>query len=957
MVEDGLNKINSSSVWGMSKNDSKHTSFPYHIFTPILIGLFLLYYFFPSIFKQFISPLFLLVIGQITFGQYLLSLVSLVQIVVVNAVVLSFIVITLLGWVGVHYYYYYRAKKEMRVIRVIPNENIESTTKKVDDFVRDIHKRNRVRFQRFLRGREWFGYLLYVNEEHEIEIYFTFPQDKYKGITRTFLDHFPGSEWFEVDPKEIPIMKSTENLYGGFFRLNQRGRRAGLPLQPYEKSELGSILTHMSPNTWLFIRLSPNVTSKNLEKRSNRGLKNLGMTREELADMINIDLELPNRSMSTLSPQEKARYQALYKMNTGREKEFIVSIDLWGDHRHASGTVQDTKSSIERIMEFDNYIRMHIVYLFKRWRNPFRSIRPIPSFWKRMYWSHMELANLLHLPDKEDKIYEIPSKKGSRPYLPAFQKGQAPIPKREFNQGILIGTHDHPIVKDRAVRIPDHIWTYMSFGVGETGYGKTSFLLNLLYDHLHERWYHDADAPGFTFVESKGEDGCLKLLAKIRADLKRLEADGVNTDQLKQRIHYFDLSSNQHILGLNLLHKTYGIKNEEIVNYTLDLLKGTYQSDSQILLDKYGQIALHTLLLDDRDHTILGVEQILRDETFRNRILPIVKGNPLLEGYWKEFRKQSNEKDVLPIINRMQKIRLNSRMRRLFGQKNMNLRPLEWMDNGHIVIINTSGLSEEERRIAMGFIITQYHYQARRRKRKSKIHLHILDEFHLVQLPVVKRILAMDRYTGHCLVPFTQDTEQIQSDILNTFDGNASTLFCFNQGSKSAQRIQQMSRGHIDADDVQNLAKLQAIVSTIDQDGNRITFRIKTNPPYLFGEDGKPTYYGRDINRRDREEKKAYELARQFGESLMSRDCDPVEEVDQWIEDYLRQKTIQQIDQEQSFNESMGRREDKGGVVDQQSSLNELQQEKLGSETTKDTEEAEQLNSDEGEDEYFTPEY
>jgi hypothetical protein len=227
------------------------------------------------------------------------------------------------------------------------------------------------------------------------------------------------------------------------------------------------------------------------------------------------------------------------------------------------------------------------------------------------------------------------------------------------------------------------------------------------------------------------------------------------------------------------------------------------------------------------------MEQMLRkDPTFRNRILPKIKGT-IFETDWKEHKEDLKKGQVTqPVLNRMQKIRLNTRMRRIFGQAKMGLHPAKWMDEGHIVIISCAGLSEAERKLVMGFIITQYHQQAQKRKRKSKIHLHICDEFHLIQIPIVKKIYAIDRYTGHCFVPMTQYADQIDDEILEAFDGNVSTYIACNQGSKSAKAFYEMSRKAIDADEIQRLEKLTAVISTKNRSGERVTFKVKTRPTF-----------------------------------------------------------------------------------------------------------------------------
>jgi hypothetical protein len=103
-----------------------------------------------------------------------------------------------------------------------------------------------------------------------------------------------------------------------------------------------------------------------------------------------------------------------------------------------------------------------------------------------------------------------------------------------------------------------------------------------------------------------------------------------------------------------------------------------------------------------------------------------------------------------------------------------------------------------------------------------------------------------------------------------------------------------MSRKAIDADEIQRLEKLTAVISTKNKNGERITLKVKTPPPYFFKEDGQPAFYGpeTDKERHEREYGQAMAAARRFAEELMERDCDLAEEVDQWIARYLSPKTV-----------------------------------------------------------------
>jgi heme exporter protein D len=924
---------------GANTKQSKSLPINYMVLTPLILAIFF--------FWNDVKLLYQWSQGEIT-GTELMQLLTIKVAWDSYAIyvwwALGVTLLYVIGRITVHYLHHRLAIKQLQIRQVKLPNTVTANSKQVNEFVKDLHKRNRVWYQRLIRGREWFGMLTYVNDESKIEFFMLFPEDKRSGVEGVIQDHFPGCELVKVAMEDLPLPAGNQHLYGGSFRMNKRGQQAGLPLYQYDESQLGSILTHMRPRTWIYLRFSPE-NSRALEKRAQLGLKNLGMSKQELETIFKMEIDQPHKTTSELTPTERARYTSLYKMYTGREKAFQTSLSIWSEHQFADSVVQDTKASIERAMEFDNYVYMKKTYLLKRWHCPLIPLNPIPWPWQKMHWSHAELANVLHFPDGEDKIYQVPET-GARPWIVSIEDEKDEITEGDFGEGMYVGN----LVDERGnvgpeFRIPYETWTYMSFGAGETGSGKTSLILNLIYKHLDDTWYNDLDAPGITFIDPKGVDS-LKLAAKINADLKRMEAEGKDISDLKRRVHFFNLSSDQYVLGLNLLHKNEGQSNDDVVDKALDVLKNAYKRES-MQLDKFGQLALHALLLDGGQHSILGMEQMLRkDGTFRNRILPKVKGT-IYEQDWKEYKKDIEKgQDTKPVLNRMQKIRLNTRMRRLFGQSKMGLHPAKWMDDGHIVIFSCDGLTPTERQMVMGFIITQYHIQARLRKRMGKIHLNICDEFHAVQIPVVKAINSLDRARGHCFVPMTQYAQQVDEEIQDAFDGNVGTYFACAQGAKSAKAFHEMSRSAIDADEIKQLKKLYAVISTKNKDGERVTAKVKIPPPLLFFENGKPTYFGPDKGRQDKEEAIAFAAALRFAEELMARDCDKAEDVDQWINQYLNAKTVLQEVREKESEQKQNE------VTD------DIHQEELTpSEEASSSEREDSSTSDEHEDDFDLPLY
>lgn len=70
-------------------------------------------------------------------------------------------------------------------------------------------------------------------------------------------------------------------------------------------------------------------------------------------------------------------------------------------------------------------------------------------------------------------------------------------------------------------------------------------------------------------------------------------------------------------------------------------------------------------------------------------------------------KTSKNPLESVSIFNKTQKILYNQLLKRLFGQAHMDLDIKRWMADGHLVFFNLAVLTDEERKMIMGFIVKQ----------------------------------------------------------------------------------------------------------------------------------------------------------------------------------------------------------------------------------------------------------
>jgi hypothetical protein len=769
---------------------------------------------------------------------------------------------------GMQMYYRRKALKDVRFIEIIPATSTTVDVAKVMNMIRTFGYMQREWKDKWKKGNPWYRLRVHYDEKDNlIKFYFGYPQDKESNVKDIWQSTYPESEIFDIKHSEIPVPQ--KGGAGGHFFL-MRGKRKGLPLSSLPEkrhSNLGDILASLRPGTMIDLQFSA-AKWKELEERT-----------EDAMD------ELKGKKVSEMSPAEKTRRQSLSKNLTGRESTFHLVLSIWSNDRTAKSTVRTVANRIITTMNKDGQIRF---YRHRFW-NHLKTLHPIPILIPtlQMTWTDEELANLMHLPPGTHFIYEEPSdpqkKHGMVQHL---KKGQKLLPDHVLRKGFELGKLYHPKVVDRAVSIVDDVFKSHMAIFGKNGSGKSAFVLHILKQIIY-LWLEENNlASGFTLFDPK-EDTVLTIktfLLKCDRELKERGLPGVDWS----KVHYFDLASQTHPIGLDLLHRYPGETNNQVTQRALGILKNAYpDNESVMLLEKYADPAIKALLNDSKKHSILELEVVIdSDPRLRRRLLkkikdPIVKWN--LEKYEEDFR---NGTKVSSLVNRLQKFRNDEVLRRVFGQTNMSLDFKKCMDEGHILLFNAKGLNEEQLRLIGGFIVTQLYEVSKNRNNDTVLHPIVCEEVQMYEIPVMENILALARSAGIPLIAMTQYPDRLAKWLFDALNDNINTVIACKQGAKSAERMQKLTAKNFSATDLQRLDRLIGATYTLDETGKEVAVFLKADPPYIYGEDGQPTYWGSNRERRQKEKNRAFQLAKDKGAELQKRDCLSAETIDKIINEY-----------------------------------------------------------------------
>lgn len=769
-------------------------------------------------------------------------------------------------------YRYYRQKAlaDVRYLQILPSDQTRLEVDKVMNLTRSFGGMIRLWQNRIKWGTPWFRLRFALpKRSKEISIYLSYPQDKRNSVIDTIRSVYPNAELHDLKAEQFP--EPTTGGSGGHFRF-ARGKRKGLPLASLEQkkeSQLGNILNCLRPGTVLDLQFAP-VSWKQLEDRSDKALD-----------------ELKDKKMTDLDPEEKARKISLIKRITGRELTFQVRLSLWSNHEESLSIVRSTANAIETTMNYDGAI-----YFWKHdWWNPLVDRNPIPYPYPftLMIWTGEEIANLFHLPPADHWIYNEPSddSKDPRGHIVHLKEHQRSLDELEWSDGVMIGKMRHPL-DDREVRVTyEHLSKHFLL-TGANGMGKSSCAVEIIQSMVDE-WVNDPEnAPGFTILDPARE-----IVAIIENRLRTLIEKGM--DLPVEKIHHYNLSDDTtHMIGLNLIAQTEGYNKNQVAEQAAEvILYKSGQTESVVRSKRLLTMIIHSLLEDSQKHTILGIEDMVTNPTFRKQVLENVL-DPYVKRFWSTVSsKEIKEMELL--LNRIDPLLQDPMMRRMFLQIEMALEIRKYMDEGHLVFIDLYGKNEHELKVTVGHLINQYHQIAKKRSYGSKFHLLMVEEAHLVQVPILRQIFLEDKQYDLGIGLVTRDMDQFEDrELLQSMKANIGMVLSCAQ-TEGSDEVEDLSRNYLKADFLEQLPERTVAVylrSKRNQRSDATTFVVSNHPPYVC------TPEGEIADHRTAEVEQAQLWGLEWGQEIMRSDPKAKEIIalDQEIAEYMN-KTTEMIEQ------------------------------------------------------------
>ncbi|PWI54890.1 hypothetical protein BM613_13520 [Sulfoacidibacillus thermotolerans] len=480
-------------------------------------------------------------------------------------------------------------------------------------------------------------------------------------------------------------------------------------------------------------------------------------------------------------------------------------------------------------------------------------------------WSEEELSRLIRLPNmKKEKMQKL---------IVGMKPGEQTLDDDQLTKGIAVGRLIHPVKPPRLVKIPKQQFLRHFFMGGKNGSGKSSTAIQMIQSMLDD-WVESPDqAPGFTYVDPAGS-----TLTIVLNRLLHMEQQGNHIPW--EKVHYIDLTPESEFpVGLNLLYHTPGEDYAAVAGGVLDVIKSAYGGDA-VFTERLIENGVMTLLYDRRvEHTILGLTSVLQYPAMRENIDIL---DPLVQEFWDMTGEDLKPKSLDPLLNRLRPLLQKPAMRRIFGQTRWMLNIREWMDEGHIILINTLNLEPKNVGLVGGQVLMRYHITAKSRPADiSKPHILMIDEAHLVQIPILEKVIAEDRKFGLSLGLITQFPEQFNGILLKSITENMGTFLTCTLGPSSANAMVEMMNYSFEPTTLQGLPTGRVAAYT-SINGEPFSLMVKSDPPVIYLRNGEVAVY-EDVAQMTEAQNWALAKAKE----LSARDGAHRGKVDQEIDEYF----------------------------------------------------------------------
>ncbi|HEY0979950.1 MAG TPA: type IV secretion system DNA-binding domain-containing protein [Candidatus Paceibacterota bacterium] len=357
--------------------------------------------------------------------------------------------------------------------------------------------------------------------------------------------------------------------------------------------------------------------------------------------------------------------------------------------------------------------------------------------------------------------------------------------------------------------------------IGKSGVGKSTLLENMaIQDIAHGEGVAVLDPHG-SFAE--------KML------------DYIPAERIKDVIYFAPFDTNYPV-SFNVLEDVGADKRHFVASGLMSTFKKIWV-DAWSARMEYILNNILLALLEYPGATLLGVNRMLSDKTFRNKVVANCT-DPGVKAFWvEEFAKYGErymQEAGAAIQNKIGQFTANPLVRNIIGQSKSSFDIRTAMDEQKILIINLSKgrIGEQNTSLLGSMIITKIYLAAMSRADATADRMMALpnfyfyvDEFQSFANESFANILSEARKYKLALIIAHQYVAQMEESVRDAVFGNVGTSISFRVGPLDAELLEKVYSPQFMANDLINLGMAQIYLSLMINDMGSAPFSARTLPP------------------------------------------------------------------------------------------------------------------------------
>lgn len=358
--------------------------------------------------------------------------------------------------------------------------------------------------------------------------------------------------------------------------------------------------------------------------------------------------------------------------------------------------------------------------------------------------------------------------------------------------------------------------------IGKTGMGKSTLLENMAIQDIQ-------NGNGIVFIDPHGGTA-EKLL------------DYVPEERINDVLYFapFDMD---HPVSFNVMEDIGPEKRHLVLGGLMSAFKKLFGEES--FSDRMQYILQNTILalLEYPDATMLGINRMLAEKDYRNKVIANIS-DPSVKNYWvKEYAGYTERfaAEAIPAIqNKIGQFTSNPLVRNIIGQAKSSFDIRKMMDEKKIMIVNLSKgrVGEGNANLIGSMLITKIYLAAMsradmsesERERAANFYLYV-DEFQSFANKSFADILSEARKYKLNLTIAHQYIEQMEEEVRDAVFGNVGTMITFRVGAFDAEVLEKEFAPTFTATDLVNLGFTQIYLKLMIDGVSSQPFSATTTPP------------------------------------------------------------------------------------------------------------------------------